>query len=193
MKRLVFPLLIVLLFANCSKNSQSVAQIDPAKTYAIKYDATPAQSVVTRVNMDTLFLNFNENVIAQLDPQEYSMSWAIILQEDFSKSYLNGLHFDALASKNGYAHDWVPQNLNDAAPGQVTSTSVTVGGKNYTQVTVNRTFVFYNVLSNNQAAVDAQNTLLGTSTDAISFKLYFSYNLVNSLANSATFRVVYSK
>ena len=189
MKQMILALSI-LTFVGCSKPNEQ-AKFDPNKQYYMKYQ-TGDQTVKMRVSNDTLRLDFYENVVLLVDPKDYANSWAMHLQEDFSKSYLQNLHFDALATSVGYAHDWVPVNLNDAAPGQKTSTNVTVEGKQYVQVTVARKFEFYNKLASNQAAVSQQTTLLQTTNHTVSYKAYYSDGAGYSVSNDGTFKIVYT-
>lgn len=189
MKKMILALFVAVIAFGCTKNNQQ-AKIDPNKAYTMKYQ-TSDQTVKMRVSNDTLWLNFYENINVLVDPKEYANSWALDLIEDFSKSYLNGLHFNALASAAGYAHDWIPINLNDAAPGQKTSSNVTVDGKQYVQVTIKRVFEFYSPLGSNQAAQNQYNTLLQTTSDAVTYKLFYSYDNVYSLSNNGTFKIVY--
>jgi hypothetical protein len=191
MKRIILPL-FVLALASCTKPSIDV-QIDPNKAYTIKYK-TDDQVVKTRVSNDTLHLDFNQKINFLLDPKEFSNTWALHLIQDFSKSYLNNLHFDAIAIAAGvYAHDWVPINLNDVAEGQKSTSKVTFEGKEYVQVTLNRVFEFYNKLSSHQAALDQQNALLQTTSDVVTYKAFYSYNNVYSLSNDGNFKIVYTK
>jgi hypothetical protein len=191
MTKMILALSILITIATgCSKPNQK-AQLDPNKAYYMKYE-TGDQAVKMRVSNDTLRLNFYENINLLVDSKDYANSWAIHLNEDFSQSYMNGLHFDALASAAGYAHDWIPVNLNDAAPGQKTATNVTVDGRQYVKVSINRVFEFYNKFSSNQAAVAQQNTLLNTTNHAVTYKAYYSDGAGYSKSNDGTFKVVYS-
>lgn len=191
MKKMILALSTLAVLSGCVKNNQ-VEPIDPNKAYTMIYK-NDDQVAKMRVSGDTLRLDFYENIVVLVDPKEYANTWAMDLIEDFSQSYLNGLHFDALASAAGYAHDWIPINLNDAAPGQKTSTNVTVDGKSYVQVTIKRKFEFYNVLGSNQAAQDQLNTLLSTTTDKVKYKLFYSYDNIYSLSNDGTFTIAYQR
>ncbi|HEY6956905.1 MAG TPA: hypothetical protein VI385_16750 [Flavisolibacter sp.] len=191
MTRTILALSMLLTIATGCVKSNTKAKLDPNVAYYMKYE-TSDQAVKMRVIGDTLRLNFNETINVLVDPKDYANSWAIHLNEDFSQSYLNGLHFDALATAKGYAHDWVPINLNDAAPGQKTATNVTEDGKQYVKVTITRVFEFYNVLSSNQAAVAQQNTLLNTTNQTVTYKLYYSDGSGYSKSNDGTFKLVYS-
>lgn len=188
MKRMILALLI-LSVVSCSK-SRVTSKLDPNKRYYMKYE-TPDQIVKMRVSNDTLRLNFYENISVLVDPADYGNSWAMHLEQNFSNSYLKDLDFDALASAAGYAHNWIPINLNDAAPGQKTSTNVTVDGKQYVKVTIARVFEFYSKLGTNQAAVNQQNSLLQTTTHTVTFKAYYSDGSGYSLSNDGTFKIMY--
>ena len=190
MKRMILALSILSIVTGCSKSNVK-EKLDPNKAYFMRYDAGD-QSVKMRVSNDTLRLNFYENINLLVDPKDYANSWAVHLIEDFSNSYMNGLNFDALATAAGYAHDWVPINLNDAAPGQKTTTNVTVDGKQYVKLTIKRLFEFYNKLGTNQAAVNQQNALLQTTNHSVIYKAFYSDGNGYSLSNDGTFKVVYS-
>lgn len=189
MKKLI-PALLVIALVGCSKSKQEPV-FEPNRAYAMKYQPDD-QIVKTKVSGDTLRLDLYENVNLLVDPNDYSGSWALIIEENFTKSYLKGLHFKALATPSGYANDWVPANTNDAAPGQKTVSTVTVEGKKYVKVSIQRVFEFYNVLGA-QAAVNQQNVLLGTTTDNIGYKTYYMYSGGYSLSNDANLKVVYTK
>jgi len=191
MKKMILALsILTTVVVSCSKPNEKV-KLDPNKQYYMRFQ-TNDQTVKMRVSADTLRMDFYENIVVLVDPKDYANSWAIHLVEDFSNSYLNGLHYDAYASASGYAHDWVPVNLNDAAPGQKTSTNVTVDGKQYVQVTVARKFEFYNKLGTNQAAVNQQNTLLQTTNNTVTYKAFYSDGSGFSQSNNGTFKIVYT-
>ena len=187
----MIPALLIFAISSCTKPKEK-PKVDPNKRYYMEYVQKNDQSVKLNVVNDTLRLNFYEKITVLVDPNDFANSWAMHLIEDFSKSYLNGLHFDAIATSAGYAHDWVPINLNDAAPGQKTSTNVTVNGKQYVQVSISRLFEFYNVLASNQAAINQQNTLLQTTTDEVTYKLFYSDGNGYSLSNDASYKIAYS-
>lgn len=189
MKKIILALSI-LTIVSCSKSNVQ-PKLDPNTRYFMKYE-TNDQAVKLRVSNDTLWLNFYENINVLVDPNDFKNTWAMHLIEDFSKSYLNGLHFNALATPAGYAHDWIPINLNDAAPGQKTSANITVDGKQYVKVTISRLFEFYNKLGSNQAAINQQNTLLNTTDHTVTYKLFYSDGSGYSLSNDGTFKIVYS-
>lgn len=188
---MILALSMLLTIATGCVKSNTAAKLDPNVTYYMKYETTD-QAVKMRVIGDTLRLNLWESINVLVDPKDYANSWAIHLEEDTAHTYLGGLHFDALATAKGYAHDWVPINLNDAAPGQKTATNVTEDGKQYVKVTINRVLEFYNVLSSNQAAVAQQNTLLNTTNQTITYKLYYSDGSGYSKSTNGTFKLAYS-
>jgi uncharacterized protein YcfL len=188
MKKMILALSI-LIVVSCSKSKEQ-PKLDPNRRYYVKYE-TPDQSVKMKVSSDTLRLDFYENIALLVDPNDYNNTWAMHLIEDFSQSYLKDLHFDAVATAAGYAHDWVPVNLNDAAPGQRSSTNVTVDGKQYVKVTIARKFEFYNKLGTNQAAVNQQNTLLQTTNHTVTYKTFYSDGSGYSLSNDGTFKITY--
>jgi hypothetical protein len=191
MKRILSIALVTIIFSACTKNSKEVP-IDPNNPYTIKFDVSD-QVVKTTVDKDTLRLDFNQVVNFLVDPTEYQRSWALHLTQDFSNSYLNGLHFTALANSAGVATDWVPINLNDVHPSQKTTSEVTVNGTKYVKVTITRLFKFISVLSSNQAAIDKQNALIQDKNQTVAYVSFYSYNSVYSLANNDVTKIVYTK
>jgi len=190
MKQLI-PALLALTVFSCSKPKQDPVFV-PNRAYAMKYQSDD-QVVKTRTNGDTLHMDFYENVNLLVDQSDYSGSWALIIQEDFTNSFLNKLDFNALASPAGYAHNWIPANTNDVAAGQKTVSNVTVDGKKYVKVTIARVIEFYSILNSSQAAIDKQNALLQTTTENVGYKTYYMYNGGYSLSNDATLKIAYTK
>jgi hypothetical protein len=191
MKRILSIALETIIFSACTKNSKEVP-IDPNNPYTIKFDVSD-QVVKTTVDQDTLRLDFNQVVNFLVDPTEYQRSWALHLTQDFSNSYLNGLHFTALANSAGVATDWVPINLNDVHPSQKTTSETTVNGTKYIKVTITRLFKFVSVLSSNQAAIDKQNALVQDKNQSVAYSAFYSYNSVYSLPNNNVAKIVYTK
>jgi len=190
MKRIILPLLILIAYASCNKPPQDIP-FDPNKPYTIKYK-TDDQVAKMRVVNDTLRLDFYQKINFLLDPYDHSHTWALHLIQDFSHSYFKDLHFNAIATEAGYAHDWVPVNLNDVAPEQKTISKVTFEGKEYDQVSLTRVFEFYSVLGSHQAAINQQNVLLQTTTDFVIYKAFYSFDNKYSISNDANFKIVYT-
>src|SRR6476469_7035537 len=182
MKRYLSIALLTLILSACTKNNKEVP-IDPNNAYTIKFDVKD-QVVKTTVDNDTLRLDFNQVVNFLVDPTEYQRSWALHLTQDFSNSYLKGLHFTALANSAGVATDWVPINLNDVHPSQKTTSETTVNGTKYIKVTITRLFKFVSVLNSNQAAIDKQNALVQDKNQTVAYSAFYSYNSVYSLPNN---------
>jgi hypothetical protein len=191
MKRILSIALVTIIFSACTKNIKEVP-IDPNNPYTIKFDVSD-QVVKTTVDQDTLRLDFNQVVNFLVDPTEYQRSWALHLTQDFSNSYLNGLHFTALANSAGVATDWVPINLNDVHPSQKTTSETTVNGTKYIKVTITRLFKFVSVLNSNQAAIDKQNALVQDKNQSVAYSAFYSYNSVYSLPNNNVAKIVYTK
>ena len=189
MKTLSIALLAFVTFS-CGK-PQVAAKVDPNRKYYMEYQ-TSDQLAKMNVSNDTLRISFKQNIVFLVDPADYANSWAIHLIQDFSQSYLGGLHYTALASSAGYSYDWVPINLNDAYPGQKTVANVTVNGKNYVKITICRAFDFFNKMGTAQAAVNEQNTLLQTTNNTVTYKAFYSDGTGYSISNDGTFKIVYS-
>ena len=181
---------LTLVIISCNKNAP--IEFDPNRAYTIKYQVAD-QVVKTRLVNDTLRLDFYQEVNFLVDPNEYRNSWALHLIQDFSNSYMKDLHFDMIASAAGYAHDWVPINLNDVHPNQKTSTNVNVDGKDYVKVTLKRVFEFYSKLGTAQAAAQQQGVLLQTTNHSVLYKAFYSFNSQYSLSNDGRFNIVYTR
>ena len=192
MKKTFLPLFVIILCSGCTKQAVETPPLDPTKAYTIKFN-TADQVASTRVVNDTLRIDLHQKINFLLDPSEAAYAWSLDLIQDFSKSYLKDLHFDAIANTAGvYAHDWVPIDLNTVAPGQKTISKVTFEGKEYTQVTLNRVFEFYNKLGTHQAAINQQNALLQNNSDLVIYKAFYAYNSIYSLSNDASFKITYT-
>jgi hypothetical protein len=192
MKYFLSVSLFILILAGCTKQNATDVPIDPNNPYTIKFDVND-QVVKTTVDNDTLRLDFSQVISFLVDPTEYQRSWALHLTQDFSNSYLNNLHFKALANEAGVATDWVPINLNDVHPSQKTASDTTVDGKKYVKVTLSRVFKFYSPMGTQQAATDKQNSLLQTTNQTVTYASFYSYNSVYSLANTKVVKIVYTK
>jgi len=191
MKQMILALSI-LTIVGCSKPKEE-AKLDPNRQYSMKY-INGDQVVKSRVSNDTLWLNFYQKIDLLVDPNDYANTWGMALIQDFSNSYLKDLHFYGVATPTlNHSYDWMPINLNDAAPGQVTSTNVTVDGKKYVQVTIARLFEYFNKMGTTQAAVDLQNTVVQRTNDVVLYKAFYAAGGVFSLSNDATFKIVYTK
>ena len=192
MKQLLTGALFVLVLAGCKK-SDNTPPIDPNQKYTINFELND-QVVKTNVSHDTLFLSMFEKMYFLVDPTEYSYSWALHLQEDFSNSYLNNLHYTCLSDENVYAYDFRTENLNNLHPSQKSVSDVNVNGKNYKKVLLQRTVQFFSVFTNNPSAATAkQNELIGTQNQTVRLSAFYFYNDVSSSPNITTAKLVYTK
>lgn len=190
--KIIFSILILAL-VGCTKQSGNVTvPIDPTKQYTIKYDLND-QIVKTSVTKDTLNLSFFQKINFLVDPNEFSRSWALHVKQDFSKSYLSNLHYFAFAQSNVYAYDWIAESFNDMHPTQKSVSDTVVNGTKYKKVTLQRTFLFFNVLPNAEAAIDAQNVLSQTKNDSVTFSSFYYFNDVFSLPNVKTVKLTYER
>jgi len=193
MKQAVILGLLISIFASCSKESgDKTPPIDPNKQYTIVYDVAN-QVVKTSVINDTINLDFEERINFLVDPTEYTYSWAQFLEEDFSRTYLSGLHFALLSDENVMAVDFVSRNLNNVHPSQKSAVDTTVDGKKYVKVKLARTFKFRNILSSNQEAINKQTQLLQTTTDSVKLSSFYYYSGIFSAPNIKTVRLLYTQ
>ena len=192
MKHFLSISFFLFILAGCTKQNEADVPIDPNNPYTIKFEVAD-QIAKTTVDKDTLRLDFYQLVHFLVDPIEYKRTWALHLAQDFSNSYLNNLHYKALANASGVATDWVPINLNDVHPSQKTATDTTIDGKKYVKVTLSRLFKFYSPLGNQQAAIDKQTTLVQTTNHTVKYDSFYSYNDVYSLPNTKVVKITYTK
>lgn len=183
----------IFFFASCTKNSNEEVPIDPTQSYTIEFDGLTSQVVKTKVSNDTLFLDLTQKIDFLLDPVEFNRSWALGLEQDFSKSYLSALHFRALGNASGYANDWVPINLNDAHPSVKKFSDVTVNGRDYKKMTLTRVFYFTSKFNDTQAATEKQTSLIQTNTDSVKYSAFYGYNDVFSTPHVVTVGLKYTK
>jgi len=193
MKPVFFTLAIaVLTLASCTKNSTGDEPLDPNKAYTIRFDVAD-QIAKTRIKGDTLRIDFTQKINFLVDPNEYRRRWALHLTHDFSKSSLNNMRFSALANASGYANDWLPINLNDVHPSQITNEDVTVNGQRMVKVTLTRLIEYYNVFANPQAAAEKQNSLVQSNSETVAYTSFYSYGNVYSLPNTTTAKITYTR
>jgi hypothetical protein len=194
MKHLLTGALFILILAGCSKNSSdNTPPIDPNKKYTISYEVND-QIVKTSVTNDTLHLDMYEKLYFIVDPTEYAYSWALHLQENFSSSYLNNLGYTCLSDQGVFAYDFRSENLNHVHSTQKSVSDVTINGKNYKKVRLERTIQFFSVFPNNPTAAAAkQNELVATTNQTVTFSSFYVYNDVSSSPNTTTAKLVYTK
>src|SRR5215831_10728466 len=168
MKQLLTGALFILVLAGCSKQSgNNTPPIDPTKQYTISYELSD-QIVKTSVSQDTLHLDMYEKLYFIVDPTEYSYSWALHLQENLTNSFLNNLDYTCLSDQNVYAYDFRAENMNNVHTSQKSVSDVTINGKNYKKVKLERTIQFFKVFSNNPSGATAkQNELVATQNQTV--------------------------
>lgn len=165
--------------------------LDPTKQYTIEFEAED-QAVKTRVSSDTLHLDFFQNLNFLVDPKEYRQSWALHVTQDFSKSSLASLHYLVFFQGN-YTLDWVPLNMNDVHPSQISSMDTLVNGKKFIKVKLRRTFHFYSVPGSRQEAINQQNRLVESHNEQVDIAAFYSVGTVYSLPNKRQLKLKYNR
>ncbi|PJJ79441.1 hypothetical protein CLV57_2575 [Mucilaginibacter auburnensis] len=204
-QRLLVPVLVVFLgFSSCKKdirdvewnntgvsnnNGTSVGLTEDEKLRQINI-SIPAQIVKTAVDGSTLKLVYTEDLSALLDPKGYDLSYSIRLNEDFSASALNGLQYTTPGPNGTYTTGWHGNDLKVLS--EVTKTDAVVNGKTMVKLHLLRTFTFTKQFASAQEAVNQQNTLLNTKTDAVKFTSYVVFGK-DYPASTATAALVYTK
>jgi hypothetical protein len=192
MKSFLFPFASLILLVSCKKNSTEDEPLDPNKSYTIRYEVSD-QVARTRVKGDTLRIDFNQRVNFLVEPSEYRRRWALHMTHNFSSSFLNNQRFSALANASGYANDWLPINLNDVHPSQISSEEVIVDGRKMVRVTLSRLIEFYSVQGSGEAAIQKQNALVQSSNETVAYSAFYSYGNVFSIPNNATVKITYTR
>lgn len=193
MKQILTYAALSLLLFSCQKGSENgTPTLDPTKSYSIKVEA-PAQTVKTSVENNRLKLDHQAVTKILVDPLEYTRSWAIVLEENWEGTFLNGLDYTCLNEFGTYAFNWRASNLHHINTNQKSVSDVTYEGKKMKQITVTRTFHFYKDFPNQQAAIDQQNQVLQRQNEAGKFRAFFTYNGVSSLPNVANGSLQYIK
>ncbi|SDI21460.1 hypothetical protein ACRQ5D_13255 [Mucilaginibacter sp. P25] len=159
-------------------------------TASIKLDIAD-QVVNTKVSNDTLYLNYTETANLVLNPDDYQKSSAVHFKEDFSKSNLANFNFTAVNKDNQTATNYLDDNLNNVAI--KSASTLTIDGKQYTKLVLERAIVFSKAYKQHDLAVEAQNDILKQTKDVISFATYYYTNGKNSDTISTTATVVYRK
>lgn len=194
MKQFIASTLVILLLAGCTKNAgDNTPPIDPSKQYSISFEVND-QTVKTSVTHDTLHLDLYEKLSFIVDPTEYAYSWALHLQENLAQSFLNNLNYTCLTDQSVWAYNFRTENLNNVHPSQKSVSDVTINGKKYKKVLLQRTIQFFSVFTNNPAGATAkQNELVANTSQTVTFSSFYVYNDVSSAPNTTTAKLVYTK
>lgn len=156
----------------------------------IKLDIA-TQEVNTKVSNDTLYLNYTETVNLILDPADYIKSAAVHFKEDFSKTSLANFSFTTVNKNNQLATNYLEDNLNNVII--KSASTITVDGKKYTKLVLERLLVFAKAYKQAGLAVEAQNNILKQANEVISFSSYYYINGKNSDTTVTTATIVYKK
>jgi hypothetical protein len=197
MYKYITLILIMAAFSSCSKlqddfvnpvNGKNETINDGSGTYNINLTITD-QEVMTSVKDDTLFLDYHEKVSLLLNPKDYENSSAVHFKEDFSKSSLAGYHYRMLNNENKYIYDSADDNLNNVTI--KSASTVTIDGKKYTKLDLERVFSFFKAYKQQQLAAEDQANILKITTDKISFSSYIYYDQKNSSPATFTASLIY--
>ncbi|HEX8020664.1 hypothetical protein [Mucilaginibacter sp.] len=149
------------------------------------------QLVNTKVSNDTLYLNYTETANLILNSADYQKSSAVHFKEDFSKSNLANFNFTTINKDNQVATNYLDDNLNNVAI--KSASTLTVDGKQYTKLVLERVVIFSKAYKQHDLAVEAQNDILKQTKDVISFASYYYINGKNSDTTSTIAIVAYRK
>ena len=197
MYKYITLVLIIAALSSCSKLQDDI--VNPVKggnetvndgsgTYTINLTIND-QEVMTSVKDDTLFLDYHEKVTLLLNPKDYENSSAVHFKEDFSKSILAGYHYRMLTNDNKYIYDSADDNLNNVTI--KSASTVTIDGKKYTKLELERVFSFFKAYKQQQLASEDQANVLKITNDKISFSSYIYYDKKNSDPVTFTAPLIY--
>jgi len=188
MKHLLFILLVLFVLASCKKSDgvkpsgQGTKEIsqsgNPLPSAPIDTDAfihhisfsAPFQLVVMSVADTKLTMVYYENIDVLIPKQGYTLSFALHLKEDFSKSSLAKLDYTTVDEAGATDFDWVDDNLNNVIDKTVSDT--TVNSIAMKKIKVNRKFTFTEDFADNQSAVAKEDSLYNINTEKIHFSSY---------------------
>lgn len=173
-----------------SKGNNTTDNSGPGTSTTVKMDIA-TQIVNTKVTNDVLYLNYVETVSFMLNPDEYEKSSAIHFKEDFSKSSLANFSFTTINKENQLATNYLEDNLNNVVI--KSAATVTVNGKKFTKLVLERELIFSKAYKQADLAVEAQNDILTKTGEVISFSSYYYTNGKNSDATTATAGILYKK
>jgi len=188
MKYLLPILLIFFVLTGCKKSNDVVptgqntkaitntgnplpsAPIDTdAFIHEINFSA-PFQLVVMTVADTKLTMVYYENVNVLIPKDGYTLSYALHLTEDFSKSSLANLDYTTINEAGDINLDWVDDNLNNVTDKKVSDTIVnSIAMK---KINVNRQFTFTEDFADNKAALAKRDSLYNINTERIRFSSY---------------------
>jgi len=182
MSRIFVCATLFTILVSCGKNKgdNSTPPIDPSKSYAITLEI-PDQVVRTKVENNILKMDHYEKVHILVDPAEYSRSWALSLEEDYSGTSLHNVDYTCMNEYGTYAFNWKAGNLNNVHTSQKSVMDTTVNGTRYKKVKVERIIHFSKEYASQQAATDRQNQLIQTVGEKAKFKSFYTYTGVNSM------------
>jgi len=186
MKCLLPVLFVFFVLSSCKKSNdvnpsatKSITKINnplpsaPIDTDAFIHQITfsaPFQLVVTSVADARLTMVYYEDVDVLIPNNGYTLSYALHLTEDFSKSSLAKLDYTTINEVGDVNVDWIDDNLNNVKDKTVTDT--TVNNIAMKKISVNRQFIFTEDFATNEAAIAKQDSLYKLKTETISFSSY---------------------
>ena len=173
-----------------SKGNNNTEDSGPGTSTTVKLDIA-TQVVNTKVTDNVLYLNYVETVNLILNPDDYEKSSAVHFKQDFSKSSLANFSFTTINKENQLATNYLEDNLNNVVI--KSASTVTIDGKKYTKLVLERELVFSKTYKQADLAIEAQNEILKKTGDVISFSSYYYINGKNSDTTTATANILYKK
>ncbi|MEO3404335.1 hypothetical protein AAFN85_10555 [Mucilaginibacter sp. CAU 1740] len=201
MKRYITCLILATTLFSCRKltntlptpskgNNTTEDSGSGSSSATVKLDIA-TQIVTTKVTDDVLYLNYVETVNLILNPDEYQKSSAVHFKEDFSKTSLANFSFTTINKENQVATNYLEDNLNNVVI--KSATTVTIDGKKFTKLVLERELVFSKAYKQADLAIEAQNDILKKSGETIGFSSYYYIDGKNSTATTATANILYKK
>lgn len=153
-----------------SNNPLPSAPIDTdAFIHQITFSA-PFQLVTMSVADVKLTMIYYENVDVLIPKEGYTLSFALHLTEDFSRSSLAKLDYTTVDGAGNVDFDWVDDNLNNVTDKTVSDT--TVNSIAMKKINVKRQFTFTETFADNKGAVAKQDSLYKLQNETIGFSSY---------------------
>ena len=199
MKKYITCILIATALFSCKKLTTSLPT--PSKgnntedsgsgsSTTVKLDIA-TQIVNTKVTDNVLYLNYVETVNLILNPDDYKKSSAVRFKEDFSKSSLANFSFTTINKENQLATNYLEDNLNNVVI--KSASTVTIDGKKFTKLVLERELVFSKAYKQADLAIEAQNEILKKTGEVIGFSSYYYIDGKNSDTTTTTANILYKK
>ncbi|RYZ97109.1 MAG: hypothetical protein EOP47_22460 [Sphingobacteriaceae bacterium] len=204
MNKVIFSVLLLLLFASCGKDvappapetTKHTIQVTPEDIKLVaSLKITPlthdVKTQVIKVNTidKQLSLAFTENVQLLIDAERFENSWYIMFKEDFSATTFADFDYKTKLAWDTVSTNWRPYNLRQI---KHTVTDTLIAGARVINVKFQRVFTFYKDYETTGQATDKMNALVGRS-EIIKFLTRYEPDADTTRYHTITVNAIYSR